>query len=148
MPQKPSYKGKYTPGNNPKLVLIGEDDLDDQEFLKEIFYTIDNSLSFLFAPNGSHVLTHLEESDDHQLPCLILLDYNMPGLTGAEILKVLKRNSRYNDIPKIIWSTSQSETFKDICLELGAHDYVVKPSNVNALTEVCRHMLSFCKKED
>ena len=147
MPQKPLPKGKTTPKSTPKLVLIGEDDLDDQEFLKEIFSSIDEQLSFLFAPNGSHVLSHLESSEDHHLPCLIVLDYNMPGLNGAEILQELKENPRYDAIPKIIWSTSQSDTYKDICLSLGAHDYVVKPSNVSALVEVCRHMLSFCERK-
>lgn len=145
MPQKPPLKGKSAPENSPKLILIGEDDLDDQEFLKEIFSSIDDSISFFFASNGSHVLTHLSTSHDDNLPCLIVLDYNMPELNGAEILKELKANSRYDSIPKIIWSTSQSNTYKDICLALGATDYVVKPSSVNALIEVSRHMLSFCK---
>jgi len=145
VPQKPDENSKPPPLNTTKLILIGEDDLDDQEFLKEIFSSIDESISFLFASNGSHVLTHLSSSEDDQLPCLIVLDYNMPELNGAEILKELKGNKRYDAIPKIIWSTSQSDTYKDICLELGANDYVVKPSNVNAFIEVTRHMLSFCK---
>ena len=129
---------------NSKLILIGEDDLDDQEFLKEIFVSIDDSVSLLFAPNGDQVLSLLDKSDNRQLPCLIILDYNMPGSNGAEILKELKSNSRYDSIPKIIWSTSQSDTYKDICLELGANDYLIKPSNVNDLVEICRYMLSTC----
>jgi CheY-like chemotaxis protein len=131
--------------NTSKIILIGEDDLDDQEFLKEIFASIDDSYSLIFADNGSQLLNHLGNIDDNELPCLILLDYNMPELNGAEILKELKKRSRYNDIPKVIWSTSKSSTYKDICLELGANDYVVKPSNVNALIEVSRNLLSHCK---
>jgi CheY-like chemotaxis protein len=134
---------RTTPVTNVKTVLIGEDDLDDQELLKEIFSTIDGTFILVFAANGSQVLSYLEKNPD-QLPCLIILDYNMPGLNGAEILKELKKGSHYNSIPKIIWSTSKSGTYKDICLELGANDYLVKPSNVNDLVEICRYMLSVC----
>ena len=132
------------PSTNSKLVLIGEDDLDDQEFLKEIFVSIDDSFSLIFASNGAQVLTLLDSCDDSRLPCLIVLDYNMPGSNGAEILKELKNNHRYDSIPKIIWSTSRSDTYKDICLELGANDYLIKPSNVNDLVDICRYMLSTC----
>jgi CheY-like chemotaxis protein len=129
---------------NLKLILIGEDDLDDQEFLKEIFVSINDSFALIFASNGPQVLSLLDACDDSRLPCLIILDYNMPGSNGAEILKELKNNRRYDSIPKIIWSTSRSDTYKDICLELGANDYLIKPSNVNDLVDICRYMLSTC----
>ncbi len=129
---------------NYKLILIGEDDIDDQEFLKEIFLSIDDSFALMFASNGPDVLTLLESCEDGNLPCLIVLDYNMPGRNGAEMLKELKENDRYVSIPKIIWSTSKSDTYKDICLELGANDYLVKPSNVSDLVDICRYMLSSC----
>lgn len=143
MPQSHNSDSSRTLKINSKLVLIGEDDLDDQELLKEIFSTVDSSFSLRFASNGTQLLEYLENGDGH-LPCLIVLDYNMPGLNGAEILKELKKNSRYNNIPKIIWSTSNSVTYKDICLELGANEYLVKPSNVSDLVEICRYMLSTC----
>lgn len=126
-----------------RTVLIGEDDLDDQELLKEIFTSIDGCFTLAIAANGSQILSYLEKNPD-DLPCLIILDYNMPGLNGAEILKELQQTSLYNSIPKIIWSTSRSGTYKDICLQLGANDYLVKPSNLNDLVEVCRYMLSVC----
>lgn len=144
VPQNPPPKGKTTLKTIPKFIFVGEDDIDDQEFLKEIFSSIDNSFKLFFVNNGTQVLSELENLEDKHLPCLIVLDYKMPGLNGAEILKELKRNSRYNRIPKIVWSTSRSNTYKDICLSLGATDYVVKPSNVNDLTQAARHMLSFC----
>jgi CheY-like chemotaxis protein len=131
-------------GTNTKLILIGEDDLDDQELLKEIILSIDESYSLEFATNGSQLLAYLNKNGVGHLPCLIVLDYNMPGSNGAEILKELKNDSRFDMIPKIIWSTSRSGSFKEICLELGANDCLVKPSNVNDLIEICRYMLSTC----
>src|SRR5688572_26558933 len=101
-----------TPSNtvadpSPKFILLGEDDIDDQEILEEIFSTVDTSLNLQFFNNGRKVISHLETADDN-LPCLIILDFNMPELNGAEILKILSKDHRLKEIPKIIWSTSDA----------------------------------------
>ena len=127
-----------------KFILLGEDDADDQEMLKEVFTSIDISFVLFFVNNGKEVLSALEKLKDDQMPCLIVLDYNMPGLNGADILRELGTNERYKNIPKVVWSTAESERFKKICLELGAADYVIKPNNVIGLEEVARYMLSLC----
>ena len=127
-----------------KFILLGEDDADDQEMLKEVFTSIDISFVLFFVNNGKEVLSALEKLKDDQMPCLIVLDYNMPALNGADILRELGTNERYKNIPKVVWSTAESERFKKICLELGAADYVIKPNNVIGLEEVARYMLSLC----
>ena len=127
-----------------KFILLGEDDADDQEMLKEVFTSIDISFVLFFVNNGKEVLSDLEKLQDDQMQCLIVLDYNMPGLNGADILRELGTNERYKNIPKVVWSTAESEKFKKICLELGAADYVIKPNNVIGLEEVARYMLSLC----
>jgi len=127
-----------------KYILLGEDDIDDEELLREVFTRIDPSFSLEFVNNGRDVITRLKELEKSGMPCLIVLDYNMPTLNGAEILQELKQMPRFDHVPKIIWSTSNSETYKTICLQLGACDYVLKPSNMQGLTEVARYMLSFC----
>jgi CheY-like chemotaxis protein len=68
----------------------------------------------------------------------------MPELNGAEILKELSANKRYYHIPKIIWSTSGAEKYKQMCLSLGAQDYVIKPSSVKELQNVVKYMISLC----
>jgi CheY-like chemotaxis protein len=131
--------------SNIKHIILGEDDIDDQEILKEVFTTVDNTFQINFFSNGKQIINHLEQVGDHQLPCLIVLDYNMPELNGAEILKVLSSYNKLSHIPKIIWSTSSAPTYKSMCLNLGASDYLVKPSRMHLLEETVRHMLSFCK---
>jgi DNA-binding response OmpR family regulator len=127
-----------------KYILLGEDDIDDEELLKEVFLKIDSSFSLEFVNNGRDVITRLRELERYGMPCLIVLDYNMPTLNGAEILQELSQLKRFDAVPKIIWSTSDSATYKSVCLQLGACDYVIKPSNMQGLTEVARYMLSFC----
>ncbi len=144
VPLNPS--GIKTPLNpsSSKFILFGEDDKDDEDFLKELFADIDNSYSLRFISNGRKLVSTLEQMPAEQLPSLLVLDYNMPELNGAEILRSLQENPRYDPLPKIIWSTSGSEVYKKRCLELGAREYIIKPSNVNDLADVVRHMLSFC----
>jgi CheY-like chemotaxis protein len=140
VPQKVIIEGV----NPSKFILVGEDDKDDQEMLTEVFSSINKSFILLFVDNGKEVLSALEKLHDGKLPCLVILDYNMPGLTGAEIVKEIGQNERYKAIPKIVWSTSGSDKFKKLCLELGATDYVIKPSNTTDLEKIARFMLSFC----
>ena len=144
MPLKHSTETTQSDPLTSKYILLGEDDIDDEELLKEVFIKIDPSFSLEFVNNGRNVITRLHEMEKFGMPCLIVLDYNMPTLNGAEILQELKRLERFNSVPKIIWSTSDSDTYRTICLQLGACDYVIKPSNMQGLTEVARYMLSFC----
>jgi len=127
-----------------KFILLGEDDADDQEMLKEVFASIDVSFTLFFVNNGSEILSALGKLKGDQMPCLIVLDYNMPGLNGADILRELSTNEGYKNIPKVVWSTSGSEKFRSLCLELGAIDYVMKPNNVTDLEKIARYMLSLC----
>jgi len=139
-------KGKKLigPHSASKSILLGEDDIDDEEFLKEMFSSVDSNVSLTFIHNGKGVIDYLGELSDDRLPCLIILDYNMPAVNGAEILREIKNQSKYAGIPKIIWSTSPSDMYKKKCMEAGADDYVIKPSSVNELLETIRYMISFC----
>lgn len=128
-----------------KFILVGEDDKDDQELLAEIFTSIDDSYRLMFVDTGTEAMSLLHKLNDDQKPCLILLDFNMPQASGADILKEINRLGIYGDIPKIIWSTSGSDHYKSQCLELGATDYLIKPSKLKDLEQAVRYMLSFCE---
>ena len=127
-----------------KFILIAEDDIDDKEILEEIFESIDPSIQLQFINNGEKLVNYLELVEKEELPCLIILDYNMPDLNGAQILESLQGNEWLKSIPKMIWSTSNALAYKNRCLELGACDYLVKPSTIKELENMLRHMISYC----
>ena len=143
MPHHQNEKKILDKTSNSKFIVLGEDDIDDEELLKELFSSVDDSFSLTFMNNGKQIIDYLTGLQNH-LPCLIILDYNMPQLNGADILKELQGHPRYAGIPKIIWSTSQTDTYREKCLELGADDYIIKPSKVNEMVRVIQHMISFC----
>ena len=70
-----------------KFILLGEDDADDEELLKEVFSSLDSSFSMMFANNGRKLVAHIEELPDTDLPCLIILDYNMPELKASGLTR-------------------------------------------------------------
>ena len=128
-----------------KTILIAEDDVDDQDFITEALLQIDNSFTIQTVLNGTHVLTYLEKLSDTQMPQLIILDYHLPELDGADVLQLLTQNPRYAPIPKIVWSNSNSPHYKNRSLEQGAALYMVKPSTITAIEDLARQMLGFCK---
>jgi CheY-like chemotaxis protein len=124
--------------------LLGEDDPDDEELLSETFRRVDPSFSQVFINNGRKFIEYLDSVDPANSPCLIVLDYNMPEMNGEEILKRMRASGQFLNIPKIIWSTSGSDTYRRACMDLGATDYIIKPSNIKDLEETVRYMVSFC----
>lgn len=117
--------------------------MDDQELLRDVFADIDESYELVFVNNGQEVLSYVAKEDS--LPCLIILDYNMPGMNGADILTEMSAHPRLARIPKIIWSTSGADKYQKMCRKLGALDYVIKPSNIQELEKIARYMLSVCR---
>ena len=83
---------------------------------------------------------------EDELPSLIILDYNLPEINGADILNLMKKDQRYAHIPKIIWSTSASPVYRTICKTLGARDYIVKPGDMATYLSIARHMLTFIEE--
>ncbi len=135
---------KSTNEKYKNLILIGEDDMDDKEIIEEAFAEIDSSVKVHFVTNGKKLISFLEETSADNLPSLIVIDYNMPGLNGAEILKSLENNGKVKNIRKVIWSTSGASQYKSTCLALGAYDYLVKPSSINDLENLVKYLLSLC----
>ncbi|MEM1216211.1 MAG: response regulator transcription factor [Bacteroidota bacterium] len=71
--------------------------------------------------------------DQGYFPDLMLLDLNMPGISGLELLKQMKCSVLFNDIPVMMISDVTKSVEKVNCLAAGAVDYVVKPFNPKEL---------------
>ena len=125
-------------------ILIGEDDHEDQFILEEFFQENGVKDQIAFERNGKKVIEYLEKipSADN-LPELIVLDLNMPILNGTQTLFELKNHQRFQDIPVIIYSTSNNEHEKRKCLNFGAVDYLVKPVSVDEGEKMVRQFLEF-----
>jgi CheY-like chemotaxis protein len=112
--------------------------------LKEAINEVDPDIRVETFLSGKAVVDHLECLDRNEMPCLIVLDYNMPLLSGLEVLQHIAGDERYENIPKIIWSTSNNDAFIRQCLSNGAKEYFIKPSNMSGYTQLAMEMIKTC----
>lgn len=117
-------------------ILIVDDDVDDREIIRDAFEVSLEGQEFIFFENGERLLTYLDGLHDTSLPSLIMLDLNMPGKDGREILKSLKTNTRFHVIPTVVFTTSSSQRDKQTVYDLGANCFVTKPDTFNKLVEL------------
>lgn len=140
MTTKPDIKSGY-------IVLLAEDDIDDQEMLIDALRQLDSEIHFLVANTGSKAVELLKTLPAHQEPSVIVLDYNLPEMSGAEILARIREMRRFDKITKIVWSTSNSPVYQRKCLELGAESYIVKPNGIAGIREIARQLFEICARE-
>ena len=133
-----------TPAQKPPLVLFAEDDQDDQEFIALAFNKIRPNPRYHIASNGQEVLQFLSEQPDNNLPCLIVLDLNMPVLDGMQTLEALKSHKKWDHIPRVILTTSDSARDKALCYSRGATAYMAKPNSMPELVKTIETMLHHC----
>ena len=69
-------------------------------------------------------------------PSLILLDLNLPGFHGTEVLRLLHANAHLEKIPVVIFTSSTMEQERDDCLRLGATAVMTKPATFEELCEL------------
>ncbi|OJW83971.1 MAG: hypothetical protein BGO69_09595 [Bacteroidetes bacterium 46-16] len=117
-------------------VLIVDDDADDRESIRDAFLENKHHHEYIFMKNGDQLLQHLTAKNDTSVFKIILLDLNMPGKDGKDILKEIKTNSIWQPIPVIILTTSSSEKDRDTSYQLGANCFVTKPSSYRELISV------------
>ena len=107
--------------NGTRHTIIHVDDNETELYLgKQILQTFYKVFSAMDAET-------LFETLEHVTPDLILLDVMMPVMSGHDIIKILKSDSRYKDIPVIFATGMDGDEDKIKGLELGAADYITKP---------------------
>ena len=117
--------------------MIVDDDTDDREIIRDAFMSKhDENCEFIFIENGDKLLEYLQTESNGKLPSVIMLDLNMPGKDGREVLKDIKTNDTYRTIPIVVFTTSSSLRDKQTSYHLGANCFVTKPDTFNKLVEL------------
>lgn len=70
-----------------KLILIADDDTDDLELLGEALLQLEPDATIHTVSTGHEILEYLTTCHGEDLPSLIILDYNMPDMTGAKVVR-------------------------------------------------------------
>jgi DNA-binding response OmpR family regulator len=112
-----------------KRVFLIDDDEDDRLFFGIGLNEFDPTIEILYDRDSETALRRLSEKKQ-PLPDIVFLDWNMPKLSGRQLLGAIRTNSRYNKVPVIIFTTSTSDQDKDEAKELGASLFLSKPSSL------------------
>jgi CheY-like chemotaxis protein len=127
-------------------ILMADDDAEDIELVEEAILDIEPEAKLQKFFNGHAAIEYLGSVADDELPCLIILDYNMPELKGSEVLSFMKSKKRYDTIPKVVLSTSNAYMHQHECMNNGASEYIVKPDNMRAMKLLAEKLLSYCRQ--
>jgi CheY-like chemotaxis protein len=127
-----------------RTILWADDDEEDLALFREALKTATHAFTIITLGNGRQVLeqvARMQAADD--LPCLIILDINMPVLGGRETLAALKKEEAYQHLPVVVFTTSRSELDRLFCEHYGV-EMITKPPSFEELTRTVERMLQFC----
>lgn len=127
--------------HRPFNILVVDDDEDDQFLIRTAFEAVSDRYTLQFATDGTNVLERIKSPQF--LPDLILLDLNMPIMSGFDVLKHLKNSPTYSHIPVVILTTSNHERDINQAYELGANTFIIKPTNHQALIDLAEQIRSY-----
>ncbi len=131
-----SAKPRLTPNKftHPTVVVA-----DDQRVMLKIIRSILEKRGFVveMTENGQDTLTRCRSV----MPQIILLDIDMPVMNGFEALNQLKQDEKLKHIPVIMLTSFSNKNIFKKCIDAGAVDYIVKPTNAEILIKKIRHAL-------
>jgi CheY-like chemotaxis protein len=118
-----------------KKILVIEDDMNIRESLAELLET--RSYQIFSADNGAAAITLIHKHN----PDLIICDVMMPGMSGYEVLEIIRKDAATATVPFIFLSAKVMEADREKGLSLGANSYLTKPFRSTELFEVVDKLL-------
>jgi CheY-like chemotaxis protein len=136
-------KSKVVMGES-RTILHVEDEEDDVLFLQIAMQEAKVTHPVEVARDGKEAIAYLNgdgqftDRRKHPLPGLVLLDLNLPCVSGLQVLKWIRQRAQFNDTPILVLSSSAQERDVNAAYDLGAHGYIVKPASVHILVKIVR----------
>ena len=127
-------------------ILLVEDNAGDIRLMQEAFREAGCFAKLNVARNGPQALAFLRRENPYQAsprPAFILLDLNLPGANGLELLAEIKKERGLRQIPVIVLSTSTRAEDIAKAYDLHANCYISKPADLESLVEVARIIEAF-----
>jgi CheY-like chemotaxis protein len=122
-------------------VLLIEDNIIELMKMKRTVSFLKLEHQITEAKNAEVALEILE--DNNHLPDLILLDLNMPKISGIEFLSILKNREEFSNIPTVILTTSNNQKDLEECYRIGVSGYILKPLKYDEYISKIEKVLSY-----
>ena len=133
-----------TPKN---IVFYADDDLDDLELVKDAFAQYASDVEVLTATDGSKALSYLSNlKNQDTIPCLIILDVNMPIIDGKEALLRLREMEPFRDVPIVLFTTSSQPIDKTFAQRHKA-GFMTKPIDLKQMEFIADRFIDHCSAD-
>lgn len=119
---------------NSRPILLVEDDGVDVMTLRRALKDLGVTNELVHVINGEKALEYLRNGSDKE-PSVILLDLNMPRMSGIEFLEIMKADKDMRRIPVVVLTTSKNERDIIESFELCVAGYMVKPADYKKFVE-------------
>ena len=123
-------------------IMLIDDDYIDVMTVQRAMHDSAIEKELLIAGNGEEALEMLR-SEKNKIPCIILLDINMPIMNGIEFLEEIKADEELRSIPAIVLSTSEHDQDKIALFNLSIAAYMVKPASYPRFVEMFRRIKAY-----
>jgi CheY-like chemotaxis protein len=120
--------------NLPIKCFLIDNDAEDQEIFLLALQKVDTSITCEFADDGPIAIKRFT-SDSSFTPDIIFIDMNMPFMNGTECLQEIRKLHQLNAVPIYMYSTFGDPELRDQVKNLGAVDFILKPSSFVLLKE-------------
>ena len=127
-------------------ILWADDDMDDLMLMRQVLQELGDNYNIKEVHNGREALDYLHQGKTvRNLPCLIILDMNMPVMDGKEILSRIKKDEERREIPVVFFTTSNSQMDKLYCKHQGV-EMITKPPQYANLKDAVQKLLKYCTR--
>lgn len=122
-------------------LLVVEDSNEDFEALQRLLGRSSLTIPIQRCVNGDQALAFLYRTGSYEdrqrspRPGLIVLDLNLPGTDGREVLRRIKQDKTLKKIPVVIFTTSNNPQDIEDCYQYGVNSYIIKPINFAKLKQ-------------
>jgi CheY-like chemotaxis protein len=132
--------------NFPKRVLLIDDDEEERLILKAALNECCKDVELLQEKNGKDMLTRLD-NESHFIPDIVFLDWNMPLISGSDMLAALRKRPQYNAVPVVIFTGSNNPAYRAEAQALGASYFIYKPFGLTELANKLKELFSLDWKQ-
>lgn len=130
-------------------LLVAEDSDEDFVTLQRLMLQMQVQNPIYRCPDGDSVLDFLDRvgnpdgSETAPRPSVILLDLNLPGTDGRDVLEQLKQDQIYREIPIVVFTTSSNPRDIEFCYQKGANGYLIKPMGAHELQRTLQAFVDY-----
>ncbi len=128
------------------IVLYVEDEEGDLTLMQLAFKRVGLGSALHSVPDGKNAIQYLAGENSyadrqrHPMPAVLLLDLNLPVVSGFQVMEWMRHRPELKDLAVIVFSSSTLPVDKDRAKELGAKEFIEKPSSARGFGEVVKSL--------